>query len=522
MPLSEKDFIQLKDLAKDEESYDKIVGIITEFLRDSNNKTIDRLLNHSEDFFWMKISADNKVNHYSDSIKNITGYTIDEINEMPAKLLSIVHDEDLINVRKVLTELENDKSKSPMSFTYRIKNKNGQIIWVKEKIRTEKKSGITEFTSVVWNINNFREAEDKLRTENDRLVELNKAKDRFISIVSHDLRAPFTSLLGFSEILLNEHDLPDEEKNEYLEYIYDAAKTQLQLINYLLDWSRLQTGRIQIDPKRLNVKTLVSNCVSTLTGSAIRKNIEIKPNLPPDLFVNADERLLSQAITNLISNSIKFTPAGKRVFVSANKFKEGMLELVVKDEGIGISEENQTKMFKIDQKFSLEGTDGEKGSGLGLTLVKEIIEKHSGAIWFYSKLNEGSEFHIIIPEAKNIILIVEDEAELRDLYRMIIEKSLTGFEIMHAENGYEAMSIILNTAMPSVIITDHIMPLMNGTQLVEAIRRRDPHGYIPIIVASANLEEEIVKKYNSMGVDTLLKKPFDYKELSAALEKCVL
>jgi len=214
------------------------------------------------------------------------------------------------------------------------------------------------------------------------------------------LRAPFTSIIGFSEILLNEKDLPELERQEYLSYIRDAAETQLELVNHLLDWSRLQSGRITLDLKRLNLKIIVSNAISQLTGIAIRKGITVNNLVPDNFSINADEKLILQVLTNLIGNSIKFTPTGKQIYVSADNYKTGFIEIIVKDEGTGIAEKDINKVFKIGEKFTINGTNGEKGSGLGLILVKEIIEKHGGNIWFYSKEGEGTDFHFTIPEAK--------------------------------------------------------------------------------------------------------------------------
>lgn len=184
----------------------------------------------------------------------------------------------------------------------------------------------------------------------------------------------------------------------------------MQLVNYLLDWSRLQTGGIRIEPQRLHAQTLVFNCISSLTGNAIRKNLDIKVFIKDSLYIQADERMLTQVITNIISNAIKFSTEGKTIEVSADTFNESFVEFIVKDEGIGISDSNKIKLFKIEKMFSTEGTKGEKGTGLGLSLVKEIIDKHNGSIWFYTELDKGSEFHFTIPSSPNTILLVENNS----------------------------------------------------------------------------------------------------------------
>lgn len=199
----------------------------------------------------------------------------------------------------------------------------------------------------------------------------------------------------------------------------------------------------------------------------------------------------------------------------------GLIELIIKDEGRGIAEKDKDKIFKIDQKFTLEGTEGEKGSGLGLTLVKEIVDRHKGEIWFYSKVDEGTEFHITIPEAKNTILLVEDDESLIELYNKSIEKALPEFEVVRSKNGYEAISIIMKS-LPTIVITDHDMPLMNGYQLVEAIRKRDKNFSIPIIVISAKMNDELESKYQKLGVAKILRKPLEQEDFIKAMNELII
>ncbi|MCX7876768.1 MAG: ATP-binding protein [Melioribacteraceae bacterium] len=457
----------------------------------------------------------------SKSITNLTGYEIEEIKKLPENIYSLIHEDDIEKIKKELIEFESNPERTYEEFIYRIIDKNKNIIWIKDFITLTRENGkITCRKSVLLNINEVKKHEEALIKENERLTDLNTQKDKFISIISHDLRSPFTTLLGFSEIMLNEPDLNEDEKTEYLKYIYDASKNQLNLINCLLDWSRLQTGRIKVEPVRLNVKLTISNAIAPLTGDAVRKNIDVKIDIPSDLAVNADERLFGQAINHLVSNAIKFTPEGKDVHISASRFKEGLIEIVVRDEGLGIAEENQSKLFRIDQKFSLQGTNGEKGSGFGLALVKEIIDKHNGQIWFYSNIGEGSEFHITLQEAKNLILLVEDDDATKNLYKKYIENTLSNFEVKFANNGYEAINIY-KQILPTIVITDHDMPLMNGIQLVEILQKKESNKAVPIIVISAKLNDEIIKKYSRLGVDKIISKPVDQNILISSIKECL-
>jgi PAS domain S-box-containing protein len=515
----------LRELSKDENSYKKLLDLIgIDSSGDSITPTSKEVGVNFKYFFWSIANLKDKEEwYYSNSIKNITGFSERELKHLPDGLQSLIHEDDLHSVKKKLLESEENPSKNLLVLTYRINTKEGNTIWLNEEINfiRDEKGKIIKSISFGSDISKIKTEELKLKQSCDRYQDLNSAKDKFISIVSHDLRSPFTSLLGFSEILLNEDSLPESEKKEYLEYIYDSSKIQLQLINYLLDWSRLQTGRLQIEPRKINVRDLVSNCVSVLTGTAIRKKINLKVEIDKNLYFYVDERLIIQSITNLISNAIKFTPSNKSVVVSAAKFKEGMIEIIVQDEGLGISEKNQSKLFQIDQKLILVGTDGEKGTGLGLTLVKEIVEKHNGDIWFYSQLNEGSEFHISLPEAKNSVLLVESDLSTSQTYKELLKKTLSSFEILHVPNGYEAMSIIINTP-PSLVITDHEMPLMNGIQLVEAMRKKKANKNVPVIIVSTEINDEIENKYRALGVTSILQKPVNSSQFIDAVKECAL
>jgi len=476
----------------------------------------------AKDFFFVYKSFNSENDFFlSDSLKQVTGYSSDEIKALPKNIYSIVHNDDIELIEKTFNEIRSNPSYNSAELIYRIKTKNNELIWLKELLNIERENGeIINQRSVVFNINELKNSENNLLKSRDSLRDLNSTKDKFINIISHDLRSPFTTLLGFSEILLNEQDISVEEKNEYLQYIYDSSKSQLNFINCLLDWSRLQTGRIKIEPTRLNVRSIISTAITPLTGDAVRKNIDVKIEIPSDLFINADERLISQVFINLTSNAIKYSNEGKDIFISSDRFKEGMIEIVVRDEGLGIAEENQSKLFRIDQKFSLVGTAGEKGSGLGLTLVKEIVDKHLGQIWYYSQLGSGSEFHFTIPEARNLILLVEDDQGTRILYKKIIEDALKNFDVKFAENGYEAIRIY-KELLPTLLITDHDMPLMNGIQLVEAIQKKESTRNVPIIVISAKLTDEITRKYLKLGVDKVIAKPVDHSVLIQMIQECL-
>jgi len=477
-------------------------------------KIIDGMANGHEDYFFWTVKAGHDADeiYYLDSVLKITGYDPGEIKHFPVFDNSFVYEEDLPAAKRNFSDFLSDLKQESTTLIYRIKRKDGKIIWIKENIsiKRDEKGKSENLYAIVCDITRLKEKEITFRKELKSIKEVNASKDKFISILSHDLRAPFTSILGFSEILMNEPNLSKAERHEYLSYINDSAQHQLQLINYLLDWSRLQTGRIKIEPKRLNAQSIIFNCVSSLTGNAIRKNIDIKVNVDESIYVQSDERLLTQVITNLLSNAIKFSRDESSIIIYCNLFNDEFAEFVIKDHGIGISEKNKTRLFKIENMFSTEGTKGEKGTGLGLSLVKEIIEKHGGEIWFYSEPEKGSEFHFTIPRSPNSILLVEDVKGDRLYYEKLIKDNFKNFQVISVSNGFEAINTVFQK-LPSLIITDHEMPLMNGSQLVENIRKEDSTLQIPIIVIATNISDKLKMTYRNLGVHQILKKPVDAK-----------
>ena len=447
----------------------------------------------------------NKSEYFcSSSFENLIGYTSKELSKLPFGHHSLISENEGEEIYNSILEYQTNEFSEQKKIDIEIVSKDGRTIWMREFITYPQKENNNNFISVLFDISDFKNHELELNETINVKTKLNNSKDKLLSIISHDLRAPFSSLLGFAEILINEPNLPEEERNEFLQYIYEASQIQLQMVNHLLDWTRLQSGAMKFDPQRLDIKDVVDNCVSVLTGSVIRKNIQIKVVGVNGTFVTADERLISQAITNLLSNAVKFTPSGKKITVSIDSFKESMIELVITDEGVGIEEKYHDKLFRIDAKFTKIGTAGEKGSGFGLPLVKEIIEKHNGDIWFYSEYNKGSEFHFTLPKSDETILILEEHEDLQNVYNKLVEEEYSNYKIKYCKNGFELLTTMLEKT-PSLLITYHKMPLMSGLQVVSSLRKKDIHKKVNVIILGDNISETEKQEYKNFDVKTFLK-----------------
>ncbi|MEN8121283.1 MAG: ATP-binding protein [Bacteroidota bacterium] len=241
------------------------------------------------------------------------------------------------------------------------------------------------------------EIEEKAKS----LENLNKTKDRFFSIISHDLKSPFNSLLGLTELLkLERETMSDEEIDHLIDLIHQSSEQGYKLVLNILEWSRAQTDQIEYKPAKLDLYKLAIENVELLKAQAENKSIDILvERFPKNNFVFADQNMINTVLRNLISNAIKYTEKGEiKITINCNIPN---CKLSIKDTGIGISKESLKKLFDIDYNTSTKGTLGEKGTGLGLILCKEFIEKNNGEIFVESTVNKGSTFSFSLPLFKN-------------------------------------------------------------------------------------------------------------------------
>jgi len=247
----------------------------------------------------------------------------------------------------------------------------------------------------------FREkVQESLLTYSKMLEDANKSKDKFFSIIAHDLRSPFSAILGFSSLLKEDYDsLTDEERKEMIESIFQSGKSAFSLLENLLIWARSQTHGIEFKPENIDLSVAVIDEISLLKQQAETKQIKLITEIKFGTIVYADTNMLKTILRNLLSNGIKFTNENGKILISAKSVNR-FIEVSIKDNGIGMTEETKNRLFTIENSASKNGTAGEKGTGLGLLLCKEFIDKHNCSISVESEIGKGTTFKFTLPKAK--------------------------------------------------------------------------------------------------------------------------
>ena len=455
------------------------------------------------------------------SIQKVTGYTQAEFLTDSKMFLKAIHPSDFVQIKPKLVNLLKSRIQLSGEFEFRVINKQGNIVWVRAKINLVRSGTgrIQKIFGLVSDVTFRKRAEEELKKSTDNLIKLNETKDRFISIISHDLRTPFSSILGFTDLLANDDELTDDDRKQYIKYIQESSRSMLALVNSLLDWTRLQTGRIKFEPQKIDVSKVVTDSVNALSGSAIQKGIEIISLVNESLYLFVDKSLITQLFNNLLSNAIKFTNKGGSITLSSKAVSNSrFIKFSVKDTGVGIKEDDLTKLFSVDAKFTSEGTAGEKGSGLGLSLVKEIIEKHGGTISVESRYGKGTEFIFTLPIASSNILIIDDNKTDRLLYSKILKNITPEYNVEVASDGKEAIQKILSSP-PALVITDHAMPVMNGYEFIIELKKLDIKGKPPVIVLSSDIDRAIINDYSELGIEFVFQKPVNIGSFKLAIEK---
>ncbi|MCF6182205.1 tetratricopeptide repeat-containing sensor histidine kinase [Lutibacter sp.] len=348
------------------------------------------------------------LGNISKSYNYLTKYTNlkDSLNE--------INQQKIIKLFKTLNQLEESNSKVDKlaieNKKVKIKNKNEKkfiygliitltvfaiLVFIINIQYTKKQEAFNLLEYQNFKINNMH---DKIEKQKNDLEKVNKAKDKLFSIIGHDLRNPFNSIKGFTDLLLENNTIyTEDKKRNFLNIIASSTVKATELLNNLLMWANSQSGKIEFYPEKIDLNNQILDVNSLLKAQALAKNIKIKTSLTPYVFVYADKNMVNTILRNLISNAIKFTNE-KGLIEVISKDNKNEIEVVIKDNGMGVSKEDLKNLFSLDATKTTNGTANEQGSGLGLLLVKEFVEKNNGKITVTSELNKGSIFKFTLPK----------------------------------------------------------------------------------------------------------------------------
>ncbi len=333
-----------------------------------------------------------KVIDVNDKLLQTFGYTYEEMISNSSTIRYAIPEQrdELIKLIRLNGSVEN--------FEAQMIKKDHTTFTTMMSVISYPEEGILEGSFV--DITNRKQAEEALKKSEIKLRELNATKDKFFSIVAHDLKSPFNAILGFSKMLKEEARYLDVESIvKYADSIHSSARQTFRLLENLLEWSRMNQGSIPFEPKSLLINYLIKNEIESLKFSADQKNIALVNSTATEIIIHADEEMITTVIRNLISNAIKFTPKNGSVYIEALRH-EDVVEISVSDTGVGMNEETISKLFKIETNFTSRGTENEKGTGLGLLLCKEFVDRHGGVILVESEEGKGSTFKFSIPIVK--------------------------------------------------------------------------------------------------------------------------
>ncbi|MFT4973926.1 MAG: DNA-binding response OmpR family regulator/nitrogen-specific signal transduction histidine kinase [Saprospiraceae bacterium] len=409
----------------------------------------------------------------------------------------------------------------------------------------------------LWRVRRLMKRQKKLESEVENrtkvitrqtkeLQQLDQLKSRFFANVSHELRTPLTLMLGPTNSLRNRSYLPEKDK-KLLEYVYKSAKQLLNLVNEILDLSKLESNRLELQESVVNFHNFLAPLVSQFKSYGDSENVHFSfiNEVKQPYLISIDTDKFTKIINNFLSNALKFTPKNSKVTLRLIE-KNTTFLIGVEDSGSGIHPDDLPSIF--NRFFQSKQPDAiiQGGTGIGLSLCKELAEVLNGRVWAASELGKGSTFYFEFPKKeaavplpvienqqpiekkeearistipfvksientveKTTILIVEDNRELRSYLKSITEES---YEVLTAENGKIALKILAKQPV-NFIISDLMMPIMDGFQLLETVKSKDHLRHLPVIMLTARTDAKVKLRALRIGVDDYIVKPFQEEEL---------
>ncbi len=367
-----------------------------------NEEKYRMLAQNVSDVIWKFDFLNQHFEYVSPSVIKLLGYSVEEATQLSFD--SIFTSEsylDFISVlhRKIFDLESGDESAQTFTIELQENCKNGHVIWVESVISLllDGQSKVCELLGVSRNIEKRKEAEKVLKNYARELKESNATKDKFFSIIAHDLRNPFNALLNLTEFVVEY--IENDEKDRAIamaNLLRDSAQNTYNLLQNLLEWSSMQQGGVKCNPTNELLLPLLKDEISTLENIALQKKVSVDVLFQDSLIVKADRFMLKTILRNLINNALKYSFEGGKITIDATGSITECI-ITISDSGIGMTQDEIDSLFKLHTSTSKPGTKQEKGSGLGLLLCSEFISMHQGKIWVESTPGSGSRFHLLFP-----------------------------------------------------------------------------------------------------------------------------
>lgn len=450
------------------------------------------------------------------------------------------------SIKKQNKKLEEDVEKR----TKELSEANTYLIESNEEVKLQNEK-LEEFNhEMVRQSEKILRQQKKIVVQNQELEETvnqlertNATKDRFFSILAHDLKNPVAALTGISDELKNSVKiLTKEEIGGYLHHISQSSHAIDSLITNLLEWGKSHSKNIPVNRETINVYQLIIKNLALIEQQLRRKHIEFKMGISDHHSIYADYPMADTIVRNVLNNAIKFTPPHGGINV-ASKEIEDIIEIQVSDTGIGMSQKELSHLFKLEKKHHAKGTNGESGIGLGLIVTKEFLGLNKGDIEVFSVPDQGSTFSLRFPKTKNQdtqnspstpsvkkehistpysiekipeekiekikgkrILIVDDNKEIRSFLRLMLSDTCEIFEAAHGKEGIQ----VAHQSQPALIISDMVMPVMGGLEFCEKIKSDPATSHIPVIMLTSQTQDEHHAAGYAAGADVYLTKPLKH------------
>jgi PAS domain S-box-containing protein len=481
---------------------------------------------------------DGKVEWANKAFEQITGYTLNDAKNRP---LGDVLKGELTDISVIHKSRELSKNKQSFEVDLLVYRKDGQPLWISviNSVILNAKGKVDKYIEVIIDITSKKKAEIELIAAKEEALQLSRAKDMFISVMSHEIRTPLNAVIGISHLMLD--DNPVEIQKENLKILRFSAENLMTLINNVLDFTKIETGNIELEKTEVELHELVQSITNSMQFNAGEKKIYLKCSIDeaiPEVVIGDSSRLC-QVLLNLVGNALKFTETGGvtidlKVIEQTTKYVK--IRFAVTDTGIGIANDKINTIFESFKQAEADTTRKYGGTGLGLAISKRLIELHDSRINVDSVLGQGSTFWFTITFNKSdnnsvnndnkmeiglrlSVLVVDDNQINRILVNKVLQK--WGTIVDFAENGKEAVDKIVANKEYDVVLMDVHMPIMGGLEATQILRAH-PETYfqqLPIVALTASMLSSEVNQMTSAGMNDFILKPFDPKTLYEKLAR---